>query len=102
MHKGASIKLSAQNMQFCFINISAEILLHILAYNFCTKRHTLIYCQMLLQLKASKIICTGASNQIIFDEFKWQQHLTIHQSMVLWAKVVAKNVGEIDHCSLLF
>jgi hypothetical protein len=48
----------AQKMLFCFTNISAEILLHILGYNFCSQHHILArFCQMLLPSKTSKIIC---------------------------------------------
>ncbi len=44
-------------MLFFFTNISDEILLYVLGYSFCTKHHILAcVCQMLLPLKASKII----------------------------------------------
>jgi len=47
-----------QKMLFCFTNISAEILLHILGYSFCAKGHILVhFCQMLLLFKALKIAC---------------------------------------------
>jgi hypothetical protein len=49
----------AQNMLFCFTNISAEILLHVLLYSFCTELHVWAHFdQMLLPLKAAKIIGT--------------------------------------------
>jgi hypothetical protein len=45
-------------MLFCFTSISAEILLHILGYSFFIEHHILAgFCQMLLPLKASNIIC---------------------------------------------
>jgi hypothetical protein len=44
-------------MPLCFIDISAEIFLHILGYSFCTEHAILAhFCPMLLPLKASKII----------------------------------------------
>jgi hypothetical protein len=43
-------------MLFCFDNISAEILQHILGYSFCAKSHILEhFCQTLLLTRASKI-----------------------------------------------
>ncbi len=52
----------AQKMLFCFTNISAEILLHILSFSFCTERHPLAqFCQMWLRLNTSKIICAKAA-----------------------------------------
>jgi hypothetical protein len=39
MRSGATIKKTAQKMLFCFVNISAEILLHILGCSFCTECH---------------------------------------------------------------
>jgi hypothetical protein len=51
----------SQKMLFCFTNISAEILLHILDYNFYIEHHILAHlCQMMLPLKASKIISEKA------------------------------------------
>jgi hypothetical protein len=45
-------------MLFCFTNISAEVLLRILGYSFCTERHILVhFCQMLLPLKTPIMIC---------------------------------------------
>ncbi len=65
-------------MLFCFVNISAEILLHIIGYSFCTEPHIMAhFLQMLVPLRASKIICTKA---VLLD----------HQ-----------NVDEIDRCKLL-
>jgi hypothetical protein len=65
-------------MLFCFANISAEMLLHIIGYNFCTEPHILAhFLQMLVPLRASKIICAKAA-------------LLCHQ-----------NVDEIDRCKLL-
>jgi hypothetical protein len=55
MRKGVSKKLIAQKMLLCFTNISAEILLHILDYNFYIERHILAQlCQLMLPLKTSK------------------------------------------------
>jgi hypothetical protein len=52
----------SQKMLLCFANISAEILLHILGYSFCTEHHILVhFCLMLLPLKASKITCAKAA-----------------------------------------
>jgi hypothetical protein len=49
-------------MLFCFTNISSEVLLHVLGYSFCFERHILVhFCQMLLPLEASKIICAKAA-----------------------------------------
>jgi len=51
----------AQKVLFGFTNISVEILLHILGYNFCNEDHILVhFCQTLLPSKASKIKCTKA------------------------------------------
>ncbi len=55
-------------MLFCFTNISAKILLHILGYNFCAEYHILgDFCQPLLQFKAwkffeQKLLYTGAKS----------------------------------------
>jgi hypothetical protein len=47
-------------MLFCFFSISAEILLTILGYGFCTYRHILVhFCQMPLLLKASNLSVHG-------------------------------------------
>jgi hypothetical protein len=47
-----------QKMLFCFTNMSAEIIWHVLGYSFFTQYQILvIFCQFLLPLKASKIIC---------------------------------------------
>jgi hypothetical protein len=55
-------KVNGVKMLFCFTNISAEILLHVLGYSFYTQHHILAHiCQMLLQLKASKIISAKAA-----------------------------------------
>jgi hypothetical protein len=44
-------------MLFCYTNISADILLLVLGYDFHTKQHFLAhFYQMLLPLKASKIL----------------------------------------------
>jgi len=44
-------------MLFCYTNISAEILLHVLGYDFHTKQHILAhFYQIQLPLKASKIL----------------------------------------------
>ncbi len=49
-------------MLFCFANISAEILLHILGYSFRTEHHCLAYFhQTLMPLKESKFICAKAA-----------------------------------------
>jgi hypothetical protein len=62
MHKGTSIKKIAQKMLFCFANISAKIMLHVLGYSFFIEFHILAhFCQMLLPSKPSKIICTKAA-----------------------------------------
>jgi hypothetical protein len=51
----------AQKMLLCFTNILAEISQHILSYSFCAEHHILVhFCQSLLPLKASKIICAKA------------------------------------------
>jgi hypothetical protein len=48
----------AQKMLFCFTNISAKILLHVLSRSFCTEHHILAhFCQMLLPLKSSEMNC---------------------------------------------
>jgi hypothetical protein len=48
----------AQEMLFCFANISAKILQQVLSYSFCAERHILAHLQkMPLPLKASKIMC---------------------------------------------
>ncbi len=39
MSKGQNIKLRVQKILFCFTKISAENLLHILGYSFCTEHH---------------------------------------------------------------
>jgi hypothetical protein len=45
----------AQKMLFCFSNISAQILLHILSYSVCTERHIFShFFQTLGPLKALK------------------------------------------------
>ncbi len=45
----------AQNMLFCFANISDEILLHVLDYVYCVEKNILAnFGRMLLPLKASK------------------------------------------------
>jgi hypothetical protein len=57
----------SQKMLFCFTSISATILAHVLGYSFCAERHILAhFYQMLLPLRASKIICTKAA-------LLWQQ-----------------------------
>ncbi len=62
-----------QKMMFCFTNITAVILHHILGYSFCTERRVLEHlCQMLYLLKAWTLICAKAA--------------------LLWHQ----NVGEID------
>ncbi len=44
-------------MLFCFANLSAEILLHVLGFDFCARHNILAhFCQMLLPLKSIKII----------------------------------------------
>jgi hypothetical protein len=54
MRKGTRLKPMAQNMLFCFANISAEILLHVLGYIYCAEKNILAnFCRMLLPLKAS-------------------------------------------------
>ncbi len=46
----------------CSANILAENLLHLLGYSFCGESHILVrFCQMVLSLKASKIICAKAA-----------------------------------------
>jgi hypothetical protein len=48
----------AQEMLFCFANISAKILQQVLSYSSCAKHHILAHLQkMLLPSKASKIMC---------------------------------------------
>jgi hypothetical protein len=42
-NQGVSIKSMAQKMLFCFSNISAESLLHILGYGFCNVCHNLVH-----------------------------------------------------------
>jgi hypothetical protein len=55
MHRGASIEKMPQKMLFCCTSISADILLHILCYSFCSEHHILLhFCHMVLSLKASK------------------------------------------------
>jgi hypothetical protein len=53
----------AQKMVFCFMGISAEILLHILSYSVCAEHHILVcFFQMVLPSKASTIsvlLCFG-------------------------------------------
>jgi hypothetical protein len=52
-----------QKMQFCFTNISAEILLHVLGYSFRSECHILAHFdQKLLPLNAPKIICAKSCN----------------------------------------
>jgi hypothetical protein len=52
----------AQKMLFYIINISAEILLHILGYILCAECHILAcVCQMLLPLKEPKFIYAKAA-----------------------------------------
>jgi hypothetical protein len=51
------IKKLAQKMLFCFNNISAGILLHVLGYSFRSKHRILAHlCQMMLPLRAAMII----------------------------------------------
>ncbi len=58
MHRGASIKQTVNKMLLYFTNISAEILLHILGYNFWNEYHILVQLfNMLLTLKVSINIC---------------------------------------------
>jgi hypothetical protein len=62
MTKGAGI--SKRRKRCCSVSptFCAEILLHILGYSICAKRHILAQsCQMLLPLKASNIICAKAA-----------------------------------------
>jgi hypothetical protein len=53
----------AQKMLFCFNYISAEFLIYIFGYNFCTERHILAhFCKVLLpfkhlKLSAQKLFC---------------------------------------------
>jgi hypothetical protein len=62
MRKGACIKSVVQKMDFCFTNISAEILLHILRNILCPEHHILAhFCQMLLPIKALEIMCAKAA-----------------------------------------
>jgi hypothetical protein len=50
------------SMVHFFTNISAEILLNVLGYIFCTEHHILAhFCQMLLPIKALEIICAKAA-----------------------------------------
>jgi hypothetical protein len=49
-------------MLFCFTNIFAEILFHVLGYGFCTQQHILShFFQMLLQLNVQKLISIKAA-----------------------------------------
>jgi hypothetical protein len=51
-----------QQILFCFTNISAEILLHILGYRFCAEDHILAhFYYMGKQLEASKIVRAKAT-----------------------------------------
>jgi hypothetical protein len=62
MRKVACIKLLCQMLLLCSTNILAENLLHLLGYSFCGEFHILVhFCQMVLSLKASKIICAKAA-----------------------------------------
>ncbi len=46
----------AQKMPFCFTNISAKILQHILGYSICTEHHILVpFCLILFRLKRQKL-----------------------------------------------
>jgi hypothetical protein len=62
MRNAASIMLMSVNILFCFSNISAEILWHILGYRFCYESHILAhFCQLLLPSRASKNTCPKAA-----------------------------------------
>jgi hypothetical protein len=76
--KGTRIKqMEHKILLFCFTNISAESLLYILDYKFCTEHHILVhFCQLLLPLKASKI----SAQKLLF--------------------IGTQNVDEIDHRAL--
>ncbi len=55
MRNVTSVMLMSVNILFCFSNISAEILWHILGYSFCSECHILThFCQLLLPSRASK------------------------------------------------
>jgi len=60
-------------MLFCFISISAEILLHILGYCYWAEYHILAHlCKVLLPSKASelsvqKLLCSAAKNVGVND-----------------------------------
>jgi hypothetical protein len=52
----------AQKIMFCFANISAEILLHVLSYTLCAYCHILAHvCQNAVTIYTSKIICAKAA-----------------------------------------
>ncbi len=60
--KSANVKLMAQKMLLCLTNICAKILLQNFVHRICTQCHILAqFYQMLLPLKAFKIICVTAA-----------------------------------------
>ncbi len=77
MRKGARKKVNGKKMLFHFIKVSTEILLLIFSYNFYAKHIILVhFCQTLLPLKASEIICIkqlhfGANN--VGEIVPWKQ-----------------------------
>jgi hypothetical protein len=73
-----------QKMLICFTDISAEILLHILGYSFCTECHILAHffaecsChEKHRKLSAEILICFGAKNVGEIDPCMTYFHLAI-------------------------
>jgi hypothetical protein len=71
-------------MLFCFTNISAEIVLHILDYNVCTKHHILAqFCQCCYhkkhqKLSAQKLLCFSTKNVSEIDPSIGEKNLFKH------------------------
>ncbi len=87
-------------MLFCFSNISAEILLHILGhYNLCTECHILArFCQMFLaaiesiKIICKRVFCFGAKNVGDFDPSVFSRSIDDEQESFFWHKTPVADV----------
>ncbi len=91
MCKCTSIKWILKKMLFCSINISAEILLHVLGYKLYAERQISVhFSKMLLPLTSLKMICTIADlpwrqicwwNDPWLDEHWWASFGTAYMAL---------------------
>jgi hypothetical protein len=99
MHRGTSIKQTVNKMLLYFTNISAENLLHIFGYNFCTEYHILVqFCDMLLTLKVSINICAKGAlhwhkNYGKIDPVKNKRSSLLRALLVNYGRKKLYNIG---------